>query len=106
VLQTVSPIIDENIAARIIAIRSEGEGMEGPQPIGSRGKSIQDALLSAGLPPNVINQLTPKFTQRSSTFQVEVVAQSGGSSFTFHAILGRNNPRDVQVLSFYWTEPQ
>jgi hypothetical protein len=33
---------------------------------------------------------------------VEIKAEVGGYTRTFEAILGRNNPRDVQVLTFYW----
>lgn len=39
-------------------------------------------------------------TVRSSTFEVEIDAQIGSSKETFHAILARNNPRDIQILSF------
>ncbi len=39
---------------------------------------------------------------RSRTFQVEVEAQIGSYKRQFVAILGRNNPKDVQVLTFYW----
>jgi len=41
---------------------------------------------------------------RSRTFDVEVDATLGSYHRTFHAILGRNSPRDVQILSFYWDE--
>jgi hypothetical protein len=30
-----------------------------------------------------------------------VDAQIGSSKQTYYAIIGRNNPRDIQVLSFY-----
>jgi general secretion pathway protein K len=39
---------------------------------------------------------------RSRTFEVEVDAEINGYKRQFIAILGRNNQRDVQVLSFYW----
>jgi hypothetical protein len=50
----------------------------------------------------VINALTQYGEFRSRTFQVEVVANVGGYPRTFCAVLGRNNPRDVQLLTFYW----
>jgi general secretion pathway protein K len=106
VLKTVSPIIDDNIAGRILGVRSEGEGMAGPMAIGSPGKSILDALVSAGLSPGAAQSVAPRFTVRSNTFKVQVVAHSGGSSLTFDAIIGRNNLRDIQVLSFSWTESE
>jgi len=40
---------------------------------------------------------------RSSTFEVHVDAQVAGYHRHFVGVLGRNNPRDVQILSFYWT---
>ena len=39
----------------------------------------------------------------SSTFDVEIEAHVGSTSRRFVAVLGRSpNPRDVQVLNFYW----
>ena len=43
---------------------------------------------------------------RSRTFQVNVTATVSGYTRHFTAILGRNNPRDVQILSFYWSDPE
>ena len=96
------PMIDENIAARIIEYRSEGEGFVSSMPIGSPGKTITSALLNAGMNPNVIPQIERFFTVRSSTFEVQVDAEIAGYKRQFFAILARNNPTDVQVLSFYW----
>ena len=42
---------------------------------------------------------------RSKTFRVDITAPVNGYSRYFTAILGRNNQRDVQVLSFYWNDP-
>jgi general secretion pathway protein K len=98
VLQALTPFIDENIAAQIVQIRSE-EG----RPIGSPGKTILDALVGAGLPGPLAQQIGLRFFDvRSRTFQVEVDAQVAGYKRKFFAILGRASPRDVQVLSFYW----
>lgn len=96
------PMIDENIAARIIEYRNEGEGFVSSMPIGSPGKTIASALLNAGMNPNVIPQVERYFTVRSSTFEVQVDAEIAGYKRQFFAILARNSPRDVQVLNFYW----
>lgn len=101
VLQMI-PMIDENIAARIIEFRSEGEGFETSMPIGSPRKTIGSALLNAGLNPNVIPQIERFFTVRSSTFEVQVDAEIAGYRRQFFAILARNSPKDVQILNFYW----
>jgi len=39
---------------------------------------------------------------RSRTFEVEIEAHVGGSSRKFYATIVRNNPRDLQVVNFYW----
>ncbi|HZL43499.1 MAG TPA: hypothetical protein VFD66_09495 [Verrucomicrobiae bacterium] len=39
---------------------------------------------------------------KSSTFEVEVTVE--GSNSRFFAILARNNPKDIQILSFYWID--
>jgi hypothetical protein len=49
-----------------------------------------------------VRQLSQFCDVRSKTFQVQVDADVGGYKRTFFAVLGRNNPRDVQILSFYW----
>jgi len=54
------------------------------------------------LPLQMVGQIGQFCDVRSRTFQVQVDAEVGGYRRTFFAILGRNNPRDVQVLSFYW----
>jgi hypothetical protein len=54
------------------------------------------------VPPDIVRQLGQYCDVRSRTFQVQVDADVGGYKRTFYAILGRNSPRDVQVLSFYW----
>ena len=101
VLQMV-PMIDQNVAAGIIDFRNQGEGLEGPQPIGSNGKSIPDALVNAGLSQGAAQQAASFFDVRSQTFEVRVDAEIAGYRRQFVAILGRKSPRDVQVLSFYW----
>jgi hypothetical protein len=50
----------------------------------------------------MVQQLQQFCDVRSRTFQVEVNADVGGYKRTFYAVLGRNSPRDVQILTFYW----
>lgn len=97
------PLVDENVASRIIELRSGGDPTLGAVgPIGSPGFSVPDALVTAGLSRQAAQYASSFFTVRSSTFKVEVDAQVAGYSRRFFAILARNSPRDVQVLSFYW----
>lgn len=98
VLQMI-PGIDAAIAEQIIRVRSGPDGADGTDddtPFASVGE-----LASVGLPQAAAPQLNHYCTTRSSTFEVEVDAQIGGSKKTYFAILGRNNPKDIQILSFY-----
>ncbi|HWD92175.1 MAG TPA: general secretion pathway protein GspK [Verrucomicrobiae bacterium] len=98
VLQMI-PGIDEAIATQIIRVRAGPDGADGTDddtPFASVGE-----LASVGLPQSASPQLNHYCTTRSSTFEVEVDAQMGSSKQTFYAIIGRNNPRDIQILSFY-----
>ena len=98
VLQTI-PGVDEAIADQIIRIRSGPDGVDGTEddtPFANVGE-----LASAGIPQQAAPQVQRYCTVRSGTFMVQVDAQVGGSKQTYFAILGRNNQRDVQILSFY-----
>jgi general secretion pathway protein K len=98
VLQMI-PGIDAAIADQIIRVRSGPDGVDGTDddtPFASVGE-----LASVGLPQSASPQLNHYCTTRSSTFEVEVDAQIGGSKQTYFAIIGRNNQRDIQILSFY-----
>jgi len=93
--------IDQNIASRIIEFRNQGEGMQEAAPIGSPGKGIREALLYAGFSNQAADQNARFFSVRSRIFEVTVDAELGGYKRQFVAILGRNSPRDIQVLTFY-----
>jgi len=99
------PFIDENRASRIIMLRSGYDGIEGTEddtPAGSPGLGMLDMLVSAGLNQQEAAMAARYFEQRSRTFEVTVEAEVNSYHRTFVAILGRNSPRDVQVLSFFW----
>ena len=44
------------------------------------------------------------FTVRSVVFETHVLVELGGDRREYVALLRRNNPRDVQVLTFYWKQ--
>ena len=57
------------------------------------------------LSPDVLRKLPlwqPYLTPKSSVFEATVTATIGGQSRTCVAVLLRNGPTDVQVLSFWW----
>jgi type II secretory pathway component PulK len=105
VLATV-PGIDQNIAEQIITMRSGPDGSDGTEDDSPAGgaifRRVEDLLVNAGVANGAAPQVAQNFDVRSYTFEVRVDAEVGGSRQTFFAIVGRNNPRDVALLSFYW----
>jgi general secretion pathway protein K len=100
VLQTI-PGIDAAIAEQIVRIRAGPDGAEGTAD--DTPFANVNELASVGLPQAAAPALSRYCTVRSSTFDVEINAQIGGARQTFHAVLGRNGPRDIQILSFSWS---
>ena len=94
------PLVDENIASEIIRLRSGPDGADGTEddtPFHNPGE-----LVNAGLPRQAVQQAMRFCDVRSRTFQVQVNAEIGSYKREYYAILARNGPRDVQILSFYW----
>ena len=99
VLQAI-PGVDENAAAQIVKQRSGPDGVDGTEddtPFQNVGE-----LINAGVSREAMQSLPRYADTRSRTFAVDIDARIRGSRRIFHAVLGRNNPRDIQVLSFYW----
>lgn len=94
------PLIDEIIATEIIRVRSGPDGVDGTEddtPFHNVGE-----LVNVGLRGQMVQQIARFCDVRSRTFEVEVTAEVGGYKRQFHAIVGRNNSRDVPILSFDW----
>lgn len=68
--------------------------------------NINNALLNAGVPQPMVPVLAAKFDQqgRSYTFQANIDAEINGYHRYFIAVIGQPSPKDVQILSFYWTD--
>ncbi len=99
------PFIDAARAQQIIILRSGYDGQEGTEddtPAGSMGMNVASFLASANLSPQEVAVAARYFDQRSRTFEVTVEAEVNSYKRTFVAIVGRNSPRDLPVLSFYW----
>lgn len=95
------PFVDENIASEIIRMRSGPDGADGTEddtPFNNPGELIN----VPGMNPQIIPELQRLCDVRSRTFEVQVDVEIGSYKRQFFAILGRNSPRDVQILSFYW----
>lgn len=100
VLQLI-PGVDPMIAEAIVGGRSgedDGSGLMGPY------RSVSQIGRIPNLPLPLVGQIGQYCDVRSKTFKVDITATMNGYNRYFTAILGRNNPRDVQVLSFYWSD--
>ncbi len=97
------PGVDPMIAEAIINGRAGQADVTAPGMIGPY-RSVGDLQRLPELPRGgpLINTISQFCDTRSKTFQVQVDADVGGYKRTFYAVLGRNNQRDVQILSFYW----
>jgi general secretion pathway protein K len=92
--------MDESSAQHLISMRAGADGVDGTEddvPFNNPGE-----IVNAGLPPQIVSLFTPYLTVRSSTFEVQVDVAVGQSTRRYHAVLLRNSPRDIQILSFYW----
>jgi type II secretory pathway component PulK len=100
VLQMI-PGVDAMIAEAIVGGRA---GESDPSAPGLMGpyRGVSEVSRMPNIPREIVGQLSQFCDVHSRTFQVEVVAQVGGYTRTFYAVLGRNTPRDVQILTFYW----
>ncbi len=93
------PGIDALCAEQIVAGRGgedDGSGLTGPYASIDQLRRIPCVSLEM---LRVIQQFCDV---RSRTFEVEIEAHAGGSTRKFYAIIVRNNPRDLQVISFHW----
>ncbi len=101
VLQLI-PGVDDLAAQAIVSGRAGEPDPNAPGMLGPYRNVGEIQMKAPNIPLALVSQITPYCDVRSRTFQVQVDADVGGYKRTFYAILGRNNPRDVQILSFYW----
>jgi general secretion pathway protein K len=80
--------------------QDDGSGLTGPY------RSISQVSRMPEISPAMAGLIGQFGDVRSKTFQVNVTATVNGYTRYFTAILGRNNPRDIQILSFYWSDPE
>ena len=90
------PGVDETTAQNIIKLRAGPDGEDGTADDTPLGNPAQ--ITTAGAPAAAANLCAV----RSSTFEVHVTARIGDYHRDYVAILYRNSPTDIQVLSFYW----
>jgi general secretion pathway protein K len=95
------PGMTPEIAQGIVSARGgedDGSGLLGPY------RNTGDVRRVPEVPLPMLNVIQQFCDVRSKTFEVHVDARVNDYHRHFTAILGRNNPRDVQILSFYWTD--
>jgi general secretion pathway protein K len=95
------PGVDPLIAEAIISGRSGAPDPAAPGMLGPY-RNVGEISRMPNVPREIVAQLGQFCDVRSKTFQVRVDADVGGYKRTFFAVLGRNNQREVQILSFYW----
>ena len=96
------PGVDAMIAEAIVSGRAgedDGTGLMGPY------RAVNQVTRVPNIPLPLAAQLGQFCDVRSKTFRVDITATLNSYTRHFTAILGRNNQRDVQVLSFYWSDP-
>lgn len=98
VLQLV-PGMNALVAEAIVSGRAgedDGTGLTGPYRSVDQVRRVPEVSMEAA-------RMLPMFCDvRSRTFQVTVEAQIGGYKRQYVAVLVRNTPRDLQLVSFYW----
>jgi len=113
------PGVDNNIAQAIVGGRTEGYaqgggwpaapfmgGPAGGYPADASGlmgpyRNVGEVVRVPEVPRALLGQLGRYCDVRSRTFEVQVTAEISGYTRHFIAVVGRNSPRDVPVLSFY-----
>jgi type II secretory pathway component PulK len=96
VLQLI-PFVDENIAQQIIEFR-DGQGTGFPTPF----RNVGELINVPGINGQVIPQLQRYCNVRSRTFEAQIKVSIGAVTRHYYAIIARNSPTDLKVLSFYW----
>jgi len=93
--------VDENTANEIIKFRSGPDGADGTvddTPFHNPGELIN----VPGFQSQLVGQAQRYCDVRSRTFEVQVDAEINNYHRHFIATIGRNSPRDVQILTFSW----
>ncbi len=100
--QAALEIIDENIAAGVIQLRSGPDGVDGTDddlPLHNVGEVVN----VPGMRREAVAQLSQYCDVRSYTFEVQVDVELGGVTRHYFAVIRRGNRgSDFGILKFYW----
>ncbi len=97
------PEIDEQMAQAIITTRAGLDGADGTED-DTPFRSVAELARVPGINPALVGPLGRYFTVKSLVFEVRVQAQVDNDRRNYVGILRRNTPRDIQLLTFYWSE--
>ena len=91
---------NEMWAQNIVKLRAGPDQVDGTEddiPFNNVGE-----IINAGVPGPIVQQISPYCDVRSRTYECQIEAQVAGYKRQFIAVVGMNNPNDIQLLSFYW----
>jgi general secretion pathway protein K len=103
VLQMI-PGVDEDTANAIIQTRAGPDGVEGTED-DTPFRNVSE-VATAGVNPQIVQELGRVCDVRSTTFEIHVTAHYLDYSREYIAILYRNSPTDIRVVSFYWKQAE
>lgn len=98
VLQLI-PGVNPIMAAAIVSARAgedDGSGLTGPYRSVDQVRRVPEVTMEAS------RAMAQYCDVRSRVFEVQIDARIGTYKRTFIALVGRNNVRDIPVLTFYW----
>jgi general secretion pathway protein K len=97
------PGMDQNVANAIVSTRAGSDGVDGTDddvPF----RNVGELVNVPGMTGQFINAIQSRgiLNVQSVTFEIEVQAQMAGVQRNFFAIVRRNDPRNLETLSFTW----
>jgi type II secretory pathway component PulK len=102
VLQVIPEMI-EPWATAIVGGRAGPDQLPNTDDDGYRSVNLSGVpQVGAMIPPEAMATLAQYFTVQSFYFKVNVKIQLAGGARTYHAILQRKSPRDIQMLAMDW----
>ena len=102
VLQLI-PGVDEPTAEAIIKAREGPDGDNGGDA--TPFKSVGEVQRAGGISAEASANINQYCDVHSHTFRVNVTAHYGNSSRNYVAVVWRNTPLDIRIVSFYWAHP-
>ncbi|HTR43001.1 MAG TPA: general secretion pathway protein GspK [Pseudomonadales bacterium] len=97
------PGVDETTAEAIIKTREGPNGDNGADA--TPYNSVADVQRAGGVSAEAAQNINQFCDVHSHTFEAHVTAHYGNSTRDYVAVIWRNTPLDIRVVSFYWARP-